>query len=392
MQGKHLIPISLVFIGVLLSLTGMLYYLLEHSGLKEAVEAQPAAVSEPAPVVTNSPALAPAPPTAPENSGPSARDMWKAGAKIFLEPVIEAPDAAVELGEHVRVCSYNIENFADGYQDGPRRTTERQRRQAFFASEIIREIDPDILMIQEIENEQSLRWLNEYCNDRFSAGYITSFSRRGNRVKLNLAVLSRIPIDQAMELDFGEMDFQNPPPRGLLRFMVSLGGNRRLLCYVTHLKSNWGSPEKNEAKRRNAMRILRKDMEQFVAEQTDTDWEILIAGDMNVDPENERFRNDRTLNPFSDYVDLWHGRAISERTTIPTRHGNSDFVFPPAAFDRMLVSPDLTQIPWKMSPLVSYQQGVDTEDNSAEPGDSRRHVSDHYPVYGDILRSEQPTS
>jgi endonuclease/exonuclease/phosphatase family metal-dependent hydrolase len=392
MQGKHIIPISLVLFVVLLLLTITLNYLLSYSGLEEAVksalDAQGVPPGSPAtsqPVVVAGPA--PAEPEPSLDSGPPPASMWKASSRVFLDPVFDNPAVGVVPGERIRVCSYNIENFADGYHDGPKRTTERQRRQAFFASEIIRKIEPDILMIQEIENARSLLWLNEYCGDTFSVGYITGFERSGQSVKLNLAVLSRLPIEQAVEIDFGELKFQNAPPRGLLRFTVALDDTRRFLCYVTHLKSNWGSAEKNQVKRRRGIEILQEDAERFVSDRTSHEWEIMIAGDMNVDPENERFLSDPSLDPLSDYVDLWRGRPISDRTTIPTRRGDPEFMFPPAAFDRVLVNSELIQNPWKITPLIALQEGVDTDDRHAEPGNSRRHVSDHYPVFADIMRN-----
>jgi len=392
MQEKRIIPISLVLFGVLLLLTITLNYLLSHHGLREAAKAALSARDAPAdPPATSQPVAVESPvpeePLPALDPGPPPAAVWKASTRVFLEPVIDNPEIAMVPGDRIRICTYNIENFADGYHDGPKRTTDRQRRQAFFASELIGKIDPDILIIQEIENERALRWLNEYCGESFSVGYITSFERNGQFVKLNLAVLSRFPIEQALEIDFGELDFQNSPPRGLLRFTVELEESRRLLCYVMHLKSNWGDARKNRAKRFHAVAVLREDADRFISDRASHAWEVLIAGDMNVDPENERFKSDPSLEPLVDYADLWRGRPISERVTIPTRHGEPDFTFPPAAFDRVLVSQELTRIPWKITPLVSLQEGVDTDDSQAEPGFYRRHVSDHYPVYVDILRN-----
>ena len=99
-----------------------------------------------------------------------------------------------------------------------------------------------------------------------------------------------------------------------------------------------------------------------------------------------------TLEPLAGaFVDLWRGRPIEERTTIPTRHPGPDgdplMVFPPAAFDRIYASKNLGgAAPWRVGSPQAIQKGADVENNLTPPGVDG-HVSDHYLAYVDLERA-----
>lgn len=317
-----------------------------------------------------------------------------AGERVFGTFPAEPPRAAVALGPlspvpaRLRICTYNIQNFEDGLNDGPGRTPAVARRHARLAAELIEKVAPEIVVLQEIENEQALRFLNAAFRRPFPIGYVTDFAPRpdGQPEKLNLAVLSRVPIFALRELDFAGLEGTNRPPRGALSFCVSLGGRHVLMVYVVHLKSNWGDAERNRALRRRALALLRRDLEAVRAGDPNTVWETLVVGDMNVDPRAPGFEDDPTLEPFADWADLWRGRAPAEQVTVPARKGPSGETFPPAAFDRFIASRELAAPPWVAGLPRALQEGVDVQDGSARPGQGLSHVSDHYPVYLDIFR------
>jgi endonuclease/exonuclease/phosphatase family metal-dependent hydrolase len=191
------------------------------------------------------------------------------------------------------------------------------------------------------------------------------------------------------EIDFGDLQRQEgltlAPPRGLLRFSLELEPSRYLLVYVVHLKSNWGDRGANYEKRAKAMEIAAEDLRRFLADREADEWEVLVVGDMNTDPDEERFKEDRTLEPFDSFIDLWQGRPIAERTTLPTKYGDPNLEFPPICFDRVLVSPALRDPPWIAADPVAVSVGVETADVFAKPGTTLDIVSDHFPVYVDLF-------
>jgi len=109
---------------------------------------------------------------------------------------------------------------------------------------------------------------------------------------------------------------------------------------------------------------------------------------MNVDPDAPEFEGDDSLVAFNEWTDLWSGRSIEERTTLPTRLEKGK-KYPPVAFDRFLVSKSLTREPWIAGSAVVLKEGVYLEDATVHPGTRKGHVSDHYPIYVDIYRNKQ---
>jgi hypothetical protein len=59
--------------------------------------------------------------------------------------------------------------------------------------------------------------------------------------------------------------------------------------------------------------------------------------------------------------------------------------FPPALFDRVVVQPELRVKPWQTSLPSVIMKGTEVNDVNVLPGQGD-HVSDHYPIYLDILK------
>jgi endonuclease/exonuclease/phosphatase family metal-dependent hydrolase len=315
--------------------------------------------------------------------------LWQASLHEALAPSLTT-GAPAAVSNRMRICSYNIENFSDGIGDGRLRTEEAMHRQANQAAALVARINPDILVLQEIENETVLKRLNESFPAPFAVGYITRLGDQGHDVTLNLAVLSRVRIEAVTEIDFGPLKGTDLPPRGVLKFMVPAGDSSRILVYVVHLKSNYGSPVKNVPKRRKALQVVADDI-RVVARSEASTREILVIGDMNVDPDTTAFAHDTSLSPLRGFYDLWRGEDLPSRTTVPTRHGNPARAFSPVAFDRILVSAEMQVAPWLAGKPQRLAAGVNTTDVDALPGIDPSHVSDHYPVYIDVCRLAPPS-
>jgi endonuclease/exonuclease/phosphatase family metal-dependent hydrolase len=288
----------------------------------------------------------------------------------------------------IRICTYNIQDFTDGIGEDLSRTPSVVQRHAANAAALLNEIKPDIVVIQEIENAEILKILNSHVKPPYPVGYITQFGAQGRNEKLNIAVLSRLDIVRARELDFEGMLEPAPdrPPRGALSFIVDLGDRHVLLVYGVHLKSNWGKREVNVQRRQRALNIVRAHAEVVMESNPESNWEVVVLGDMNTDPDAESFADDASLAPFSDWNDLWRGRPIEERTTIQTRRGDPALEFPPAAFDRIIASPSLSEKPWSAGAPKVLPKGSDTGNVFSVSGQTDLHVSDHYPVYVDLQK------
>lgn len=303
--------------------------------------------------------------------------------------VIHDPSRARRPGDRIRIAFYNIENYTDGERDGAERTPERVHAQTRDAARLISEIDADILALAEIENGTALARLNSALDEPFPFGWITRYGvEEDRREKLNHALLSRFPAIDLAELDYGPWRGRDRPPRGTLRAIFDLGENHRLAVYVVHLKSNYGQRALNRAKRRNGLLPVVNDARGLVAASASAPrpirWEVLVIGDFNVDPDLPEFADDPSLEPLAGWADLWRW-AGARRPTVPTRYGDPAREFPPATFDRAYAWADATNPPWRVSMPEVFPRGVQVRNSFALPGDEG-HVSDHYPIWIDLLR------
>ncbi|MEM7390800.1 MAG: endonuclease/exonuclease/phosphatase family protein [Verrucomicrobiota bacterium] len=293
------------------------------------------------------------------------------------------------MGETIKVCTYNIQNLLDGINDPYYRTSLKTKRQTEGAARILSELNADIVFLQEIENHVILSRLNKLIEKPYPIAYITQFD---DSKKINVALLSRVPIHNVRELEFSRWGDPAKPPRGTLRAEVDLGKNRRLLAYGVHLKSNHGSHkspdehEKNIAKRVAALRIIKDDVDRIQEADPEVNYESIIVGDFNTDPDVERFASDPTIDVLESWKDLWRGFPLDERTTLAERQGDPELAWPSICFDRVVVSPGLTKAPWRADRPHVLQKGVDIANIYVHPGENDIHVSDHYPVYVELRR------
>ena len=132
-------------------------------------------------------------------SAPAARDekpntyVGKAAPPIGVSPAPKKAEGCIRLG------AFNVENLFDaqddpklsGEQDDLKMTTDPTRLKNLAAA--IRELDADVLALEEVESEECLRWFR----DQFLAdmGYEHLASREvGYYRGVEQAVLSRFPI------------------------------------------------------------------------------------------------------------------------------------------------------------------------------------------------------
>ena len=314
------------------------------------------------------------------------------GDVLFEPPVAvgNVPTNGPSVDARLRICSYNIQNFNDAKDDEKGRKKKHLKQQAKDAASVLKKIDADVVIIQEIENGDVLKLLNRNMGSAHTFNYITRFDYPEHRdAKLNIAVLSRLPLKDLMELDFSPLQGVDRPSRGVLRFSIELNKDERLLVYGVHLKSNRGEREENIARRASAVSAIRADIERMRRSEVDHEWHFMVAGDMNMDTDSDEFKDDDSLRSISGMVDLWSGRPIEERTTHPKRTVRwKGKEYPAVAFDRFLVSPSLTQAPWTVGSAEALKEGVYLKNASVKPGTRAGHVSDHYPIYVDLFRTK----
>jgi endonuclease/exonuclease/phosphatase family metal-dependent hydrolase len=173
-------------------------------------------------------------------------------------------------------------------------------------SERIRQLNADVLLVQEVEHRDALKQFNATPIARGGLGglYKTAVCIDGNDPRrIDVGVLSRVPlgaITSWQHVIHPSLPDRPVFSRDLLEIDV-LSSNYaevRLTCFATHLKSNlipW-KPNQTEADRQaiaqanDDLRALQADMIARILERRALEVPHLLCGDMNDSPDSDPLR------------------------------------------------------------------------------------------------------
>jgi endonuclease/exonuclease/phosphatase family metal-dependent hydrolase len=187
----------------------------------------------------------------------------------------------------ISLMVYNVENLFDDVYDGteyrefdPRGgkwTTELFRARIDAVAEVIRRAvpgGPDILVLQEIENENALRTLA----DRGLRGldYTRAVLVPQKGMAANLAVLTRLPVSRVHSLWVA--DRKGTGGRDIVEIEI-LHGGRLLHVFNNHWKSKIEGARETENARISAAGILAERVRKIL--EADPAADVVVAGDMN---------------------------------------------------------------------------------------------------------------
>jgi len=266
---------------------------------------------------------------------------------LWISPVTVAQGQ--DTPNRLTVATYNVENLLDAFDDPhtfdeatPAKPHEKIRQVAA----VIRQLDADVLALQEVENQGVLRaMVREFLSD-MGYRYIV-VEPTNSRHGLNMAVISRCPIvnitsHRLLELKVPGLDHPRRFARDLLRVRITPspthGDNKPLDLYVVHFKSKRDSAnDPQSAKWRLAEAAASK---AIIHEALTADLyaQILLLGDLNDIPGSP------TL------LRLTH-HAHSEQPTLTDLHAHLPleqritYLRPPhrSAIDYILASPALVR-------------------------------------------------
>lgn len=222
------------------------------------------------------PASAPKP--APVPAAPSVL----APAPVSTEPPVQ--DEAPIDGTHVRVVTYNVENWLtmDRYVKGKQVPgTPKPEAERHAVTEAILSVKPDILGISEIGNEGDVKDLQKHLAD---AGLdLPHFHlNRGADATRSLVILSRYPIGKTVvheNLNYQISGKEYAMQRGILDATIDTpAGAFRFLG--VHLKSKREVEEGDqEEMRRQEAHLLRRELDSIL--QSDPQARLVVYGDFN---------------------------------------------------------------------------------------------------------------
>ena len=198
--------------------------------------------------------------------------------------------------ETLRIATYNVRNYLvmDRQVDGTWRPSyPKPEAEKAAVREVIRSIEPDILVIQEMG---SVDFLKELRGDLSQEGlhYPYTIHMQGNDPNRHLALLAKtepLDIQKHKHLDFKYLDRRERVKRGMLEATFAGLDGMQFTLFAVHLKSRWteddADPNSDMRRTREAeacrnlliKRTIQRDQDRF-----------MIVGDFNAPPASAAMR------------------------------------------------------------------------------------------------------
>jgi endonuclease/exonuclease/phosphatase family metal-dependent hydrolase len=255
----------------------------------------------------------------------------------------------------VRITTWNLEWFPNG--SAREATPEKQAQRIQAAADVLKNLNPDILLLQEVRDYDACARLGEAIQSgAYTVGVCSAF--KGG--KQQEAIVAKIPAQAAWSESWKSMEGIDPP-RGFAFAWFKIG-NADIGVYSLHLKSNLVTHGNVEIEAAQNIRKREVSIQQLLAHIHDVIGTVIpsikglvVGGDFNTNHDQEMFAAERTLDSLADagYQNGFEGLALSERVTHPGSHG-----FPNATFD-FIFAKGLTVL---------------------QPTVTRTNASDHLPV------------
>ncbi len=201
-------------------------------------------------------------------------------------PEMTIPDIkTVRPGNELVVGTFNIKNLFDNEDDpyhNDETTETKPRDDMKRAANVIRDMDCDVLALQEVENRGYLeRFINSMLPEM---GYRHIVLYEGNDGRgIDVCVISRVPVGEVVSnrhrvfpaVDGGQQRFN----RDLLMVELEPENGDPFEMWVVHLKSNSGGKPQNEPIRLGECNEIRRIIESELSE--DPDSAFVLCGDFN---------------------------------------------------------------------------------------------------------------
>lgn len=184
----------------------------------------------------------------------------------------------------VTVATFNILNLFDDFDDPYRAdegTKPKPKDQMERAAKAIRELDADVIALQEVETREYLqRFVDAYLVD---LGYQVVLNEGNDPRGIDVAVLSRLPVGQVTSHRHLTFPGSDGKPmrfkRDLLSVRIEPSGGDPFEVWVVHLQSNFEGREYAGPVRLGEARKVRSLLDQRLT--ADAAARILVVGDFN---------------------------------------------------------------------------------------------------------------
>ncbi|WP_265594421.1 endonuclease/exonuclease/phosphatase family protein [Haloferula sp. BvORR071] len=224
------------------------------------------------------------------------------------------------------MLTWNLEWFPGGRNGAPK---EEQTRRIEEVRDQIRKLNPDILLLQEVNSQAVIEETLQPLGKEWRVAVVSRFMQGNFLSGQQLVIAAKIPADAAWSEPWQRGWAGAPRGYAYASFLV---GKRRLGVYCLHLKSNLGNPPENTSKREDAIGQLIAHTESKDERLVKPD-ALLIGGDFNTDdPDTPAGQSpgERTFSFLRKAGFSWSFEGIEHRDRITCPGKGS---YPAACFD-----------------------------------------------------------
>ena len=215
---------------------------------------------------------------------------------IIFFCVIPLQILSILLGEELRIATYNLDNYlvADRYVDGRWRPSyPKPESEKTIIRQIIKEVSPDVLVLQEMG---SVAFLEELRADMASEGihYDYFVHMEGADQNRYLAVLSKLAPKAVLkhkDLNFKYFEGREVVKRGMLEMTFELTCGSKFQLFALHLKSRFTDKKEDLQSSLRRVREAEACRNRIVERTHDQGADnYLIVGDFNDHPSSSTMR------------------------------------------------------------------------------------------------------
>jgi endonuclease/exonuclease/phosphatase family metal-dependent hydrolase len=229
----------------------------------------------------------------------------------------------------VRCTTWNLEWFPNG--SAKETSAAKQEQRIKQAADVLRPIDPDIILLQEVRDYDVCARLGEaIAPGVYHVAICSAFKEPFQRGlgKQQVAILSKYQAQAAWAEPWKSMNGVDPP-RGFAFAWFKIG-NENIGVYSVHLKSNLTTHGDKEAETAKNIQKREVAVTQLVAHVHDVIETtmlaikgIVIGGDFNTNHDQEMFAAEKTLDSLigAGYQNGFEELPLERRITHPATHG-----------------------------------------------------------------------
>lgn len=216
------------------------------------------------------------------------------------------------LAKTLTVAEWNLEWFPGR---SPNSTPEAQQKHMEAAQKVLKQINPDIFMAEEIGDWDSFVKLVSVV-PKLNVQTVSAFKYGTSIARQQEAIASTLPANSTWSEPWKKAEAN--PPRGMAFAALTLPNGKLLFVYCVHLKANGGDAPPNLAKREDSAK-------QIVAHVADMEkiykaYKVLgtiIGGDFNTNLENAEWKNEKTIPTLEEagFYNTWTGVKPEQRLT-----------------------------------------------------------------------------